>query len=120
MSIVALRTSNPVFRESAFQEASRDLAHSSSVMTVQRTAIKSMVLVGILLVTAGFTWSQTLGTTAQGINPAGLPYVLGGRLAGFVMALSTPFSTTGTPRTCPPYAVRGGMFSGGTIASSAR
>jgi uncharacterized YccA/Bax inhibitor family protein len=116
MSTVAMRTSNPAFRDSVFQEASHDLAHSSSVMTVQGTAIKSMVLVGILLVTAGFTWSQTLGTTAQGINPAGLPYVLGGGLAGFVLALITIFAPKASPYTAPLYAAAEGLFLGGISA----
>src|SRR5205085_3543536 len=113
MSTVAMRTSNPAFRESVFRDASQDLVHSSSIMTVQGTAIKSMLLVGILLVTAGFTWTQTLGTSAERINPAGIPYVLGGALGGFILALITIFAPKASPYTAPLYAAAEGLFLGG-------
>jgi uncharacterized YccA/Bax inhibitor family protein len=88
-------------------------------MTIQGTAVKSLVLVGILLVTAAFTWSQTLaGGTAEGpaINSAGIPYVLGGAIAGFILAIITTFAPKASPYTAPLYAAAEGLFLGGISA----
>src|SRR5207237_5396092 len=85
----------------------------------QGTAVKSLALVGILLVTAIFTWSQTLaGATAEGpaINGAGIPYVFGGAIAGFILAIITTFAPKASPYTAPLYAAAEGLFLGGISA----
>src|SRR5262249_52972723 len=94
-----------------------DLTQSSSVMTVQGAAIKSMLLVGIAVVTAGFTWTQALGSAAQGtINAAAFPYVIGGALGGLVLGLITFFAPKASPITAPLYAAAEGLFLGGISA----
>jgi len=120
-----MRTSNPAFRESVFRQASQDLANSSGAMTIQGTAIKSMVLVGILLVTAIFTWTKALApastsevavSTQAAINGSAIPFVLGGAFGGFILAMITSFVPRVSPYTAPLYAAAEGLFLGGISA----
>src|SRR5262249_10218611 len=123
------RTSNPAFRDSVFQEARNDPEMTrSNVMTVQGAAFKSLILVGLLLAAAIWTWSQTLvgapSLTAEGgqvaaqgagaVIPASLVmYVLVGWIGGFIVALITTFVPRISPYTAPVYAVLSGLGLGG-------
>jgi uncharacterized YccA/Bax inhibitor family protein len=121
-----MRTSNPAFREAVFRQASQDLAQASGTMTVQGTAIKSLVLVGILMVTAVFTWTKTLapesapevarGVSQVPLNGAAWPFVMGGALVGFILGLITSFVPRVSPFTAPLYAAAQGLFLGGFSA----
>lgn len=102
-----IESSNPAFRNAAF---SRAVARpDEGVMTLGGTIFKSFVLV---LVTAGFTIY-----TWQKIPLADVgPYVIGGAIGGFLVALLTIFKPTLAPWTAPIYAVVEGIALGGISA----
>jgi uncharacterized YccA/Bax inhibitor family protein len=82
-------------------------------MTLGGTVFKTGILVLILLVTANYSWMQTSpvwGST--GGTQAWLPYVLGGCLGGFVVAMITIFAPRVSPFTAPLYAALEGIVLG--------
>jgi uncharacterized YccA/Bax inhibitor family protein len=117
--------SNPVFRETIFDRAHQDAP--ASTMTVQGTAIKTMILLAILLATAAFTWSQTLAPASladetSNVIPhfqvVGNPiiYVILGLVGGLIFALITTFVPRISPWTAPCYAACEGLALGGISA----
>ena len=52
-----MATANPTMNEAVYLRAGR-ADTSASAMTVQGTAIKAAILVGILLATGAYTWTQ--------------------------------------------------------------
>ncbi len=108
-----MRASNPVL--SRLAEAARDTlstAASGDVMTRAGTAGKSIVLLGLCVFSAAFTWSQvTAGNTA-----IMMPALLVGGLGGFVMAMIVSFKPNTAPITAPIYAVLQGLALGAISA----
>src|SRR5437870_11649084 len=123
MSTTTFRTGNPAFRESVFQEARYDPEVRTNAMTVQGAAVKSLVLVGLVVAAAVWTWSQTLVglpavTTetvravrdAAGVFPDALVlYIMGGCIGGLIVAVVTTFAPRLSPWTAPIYAVLEGL-----------
>lgn len=102
-----IESSNPAFRNGAF---TRTVAiPDEGVMTLGGTVFKSFVLV---LVTTGFTVY-----TWQKIPLADIgPYVIGGAIGGFLIAMLTIFRPSLAPWTAPIYAVLEGIALGGISA----
>src|SRR5947209_18448566 len=110
MATATLETSNPAFRANAFRQARSD-GFSTGAMTVQGAAIKTLILVGILLAAAAFTWSQCLqtvtrefsGTTVTTFAPTGsaVAFLMIGAIGGAVVALIPVFSPRAAPVTAP-------------------
>lgn len=110
-----MRTSNPAMREAAFTKSADPSAIGSggSVMTVQGAAYKTMMLLGLVVVAASYTWRVTLSaTTPEEV----MPWVLGGAIGGFIFALVTIFVPKASPFTAPIYAVLEGLFLGAVSA----
>jgi uncharacterized YccA/Bax inhibitor family protein len=116
---------NPVFKETIFDRA-HDV-QAGSTMTVQGTAIKTMVLLGILLLTAALTWSQTLAPTSLADETTGVAshfqvvgnpthFIIGGGLVGMIFAFITIFFPRISPWTAPCYAACEGFALGGISA----
>ena len=102
-----IESSNPAFRNGAFSRAVA--IPEEGVMTLGGTVFKSLVLV---LVTAGFTLY-----TWQKIPLANVgPYVIGGAIGGFIVALITIFKPALAPWTAPIYAILEGIALGGISA----
>ena len=101
-----MRSSNPVLREQMFASAP---SYGSSVMTIQGTGIKTMILLILAVVSAGFAWSNA---SQQGVG-ATMPWVFGGGIVGFILALATCFKPSWSPVTAPAYALAEGLFLGG-------
>ncbi len=92
------QTGNPAFR--ALSTDSMAWADTTAgTMTVQGTAIKTLILTAILMVTATWSWIA-LGRG----DMTAVPILIGGGIAGFVLALITCFRPTvaPTPRPCTP------------------
>ena len=70
-----MRTSNPAFNEKAFERF--DVFESSNTMTVQGTAIKTIGLLLLTIIAAGFSWNLV----AHG-NPMVYAAVYGGAFGG--------------------------------------
>lgn len=119
-----MRSSNPTLNENIF-ESDRSLA-GGEVMTVQGAVNKTLILLGILLIAAGWIWFKVIQpASAMGfeVEPvarqnqqAVMPFVFGGGIAGFVFALITVFKKEWSKFTAPVYAACEGLFIGGISA----
>jgi uncharacterized YccA/Bax inhibitor family protein len=104
-----MRTSNPALNDKTFSRG--NVAAGEGVMTIEGAVNRTIVLVGILLVTATFAW----GRAAVG-DPIVGPLVMTGVIGGFVVALATIFKPRWSPATAPIYAALEGLALGGISA----
>ena len=107
-----MRTSNPVLNDKAFE---REHAFPGvAPMTIGGTVNKSAMLLGLVIVPAVYTWTLFF---ANPENPSAVfPWMLGGLVAGLVLALVTVFKHTWSPITAPLYAIAEGLLLGGLSA----
>lgn len=104
-------TGNPAFRFMAADADAGALAASQAgTMTVQGTAVKTLILFAILLPTAAWSW------IALGRGQLGMPVVWGSAIGGLVLGLVTIFKPTIAAYTAPVYAAVQGVFLGGISA----
>ena len=83
-------------------------------MTVNGTIQKAFILLLCILATAAWTWGRFLETN----DPASVaPFIMGGAIGGFVMALITIFKKEWAGYTAPIYAILEGLFLGGISAT---
>ena len=120
-----MRTSNPALNPNIFSDAAQGAfrGNSSEVMTVDGAVNKTGILSLILILAAGYVWSLAFSTAgydgapAVASNPGMLqPWILGGGLGGFVLALVTIFKKEWAPYSAPAYALLEGVFIGGLSA----
>src|SRR3972149_1641686 len=102
-----MRTANPALNDNTFTVHRRALV-SGDTMTVQGTANKSAVLLLLVLLTAAWTW-RLYYTAADSLTP----WIIGGAIGGFVVALITVFKKHWAPVTAPVYALLEGLVLGG-------
>jgi uncharacterized YccA/Bax inhibitor family protein len=102
------RSTNPVLKEKAF---AGQLA-TGEAMTIQGTVNKTGLLLLLVVVSAAWTWGLSHSETPE----AAFPWMIGGALAGFVVAIVTVFKKTWSPLTAPIYALLEGLFLGGISA----
>jgi uncharacterized YccA/Bax inhibitor family protein len=107
-----MRTANPALNDKAF-ESFASPALGARTMTLQGTVNKTGLLLLLLLLTAGWTWKLYF---TSGSPAAVTPYLIGGALGGFVVALVTIFKKTWAPVTAPLYALLEGLLLGGLSA----
>lgn len=107
-----MRTANPVLTEETFTRYG--YARASDAMTMTGVIWKTALLLGIALLTAGWTWIQFFksGGNMQAITP----WVTIGALGGFVLALAISFKPTWAPTAAPIYAALEGLLLGGLSA----
>lgn len=103
-----LRTSNPALNERAF----KGQVAVGDAMTVQGTVNKTGVLLLCVVVAAAWTW----GVTHSNQPEAAMPWMMGGVLGGFAVALVTIFKKTWVPFTAPLYALLEGLALGAISA----
>lgn len=106
-----LGSGNPVLNENTFDLDESYYNGRSEVMTAQGTVFKTMVLLAICIGTGTFTWGMVMDGTQ---NP--MPWVLGGALGGFALAMVTIFKQAWAPYTAPLYAAAEGLFLGAISA----
>ena len=100
-----MQSNNPAFSET-FANNFDYAGAKSTTMTVQGTALKSMVLLAILMATAAYSWVGTQnGTLPREV-------LFGSLIGGFVIALVTMFKPTLAAWTSPVYAALEGIFLG--------
>ncbi len=108
-----MRTSNPALTENTFTGL-QYIGDRSERMSVQGTAVKTMVLLLCTLLTAGWTWNKFYHSAN---NPASISaYLLIGAIGGFILALITTFKKEWAPTTAVAYALFEGLFIGGISA----
>lgn len=102
------RSTNPVLKESAFAGQPA----LGQTMTVQGTVNKTGVLLLCVVVTSAYTW----GLSHSDRPEAAIPWMIGGAIGGFIMALVTTFKKEWSPISAPIYALLEGFFLGGISA----
>jgi len=117
-SFGTMRSSNPALSDSVFDRMRDFDAERSTSMTVSGSALKSLMLLGIVLIGAAFTWGMTMDQMQNPGSGSALPGILtwGGAIGGFIVALITIFSPKLSPVTAPIYAALQGLFLGGISA----
>lgn len=108
-----MRSSNPALPANTFTSV-RSRAEPSDAMTVQGTVYKTLLLLMLVVLSAGWTWMKFYQSGDNGAIAT--PWVGIGALGGFVMALVTVFKKEWAPITAPIYAVLQGLFIGGISA----
>jgi len=107
LSLSTFTSNNPVFGKDTFTQFDQSYSASpSTVMTVQGTAGKTFLLLGILSATAALAWNATL--TGE-MHPGAL---VGAAIGALVIGLITSFKPTFAPWTAPVYAALEGVFLG--------
>lgn len=102
------RSTNPVLKEKAFAGA----IPTGETMTIQGTVNKTGFLLLCVVVTAAWTWG--LGHSQE--PTAAIPWMMGGLIGGFILALITVFKQTWAPLTAPVYSLCEGLVLGGISA----
>ena len=106
-----MQTANPVLNNTTFDTFS-GFASRSNTMTISGTVNKTGVLLACALVSAAWAWNRLVTG-----NPADvMPFLIGGGIAGFVLALITTFKMSWAPITSPLYALAEGLVLGGLSA----
>jgi uncharacterized YccA/Bax inhibitor family protein len=103
-----MRTSNPALNEKAF----KGQVAFGDAMTLQGTVNKTGLLLLCVVATAAWTWGLSHSNTPE----AAIPWMIGGLLGGFIVALVTIFKKTWSPFTAPLYALLEGLALGGISA----
>jgi len=103
-----MRTSNPVLNEKAF----KGQVAVGEAMTLQGTVNKTGLLLLLVVVPAAWTWGLSHSDTPG----AAVPWMIGGLLGGFIMALVTIFKQSWSPITAPIYAILESLALGGISA----
>ena len=96
-----MRTSNPALNEKVFKG---QVAYGEA-MTLQGTVNKTGLLLLFVVATAAWTW----GLSHSQAPEAAIPWMLGGILGGFIVALVTVFKPNWAPLTAPLYALLEGV-----------
>lgn len=100
-------SNNPVFAKDTFTQFDHSYSASpSTVMTVQGTAGKTFLLLGILSATAALAWNATLS------NQLSAGAIFASAIGGMVVGLVTSFKPNLAPWTAPVYAALEGVFLG--------
>ncbi|MGB8474325.1 MAG: Bax inhibitor-1/YccA family protein [Candidatus Acidiferrum sp.] len=103
-----MRTSNPALNEKAF----RGQVAFGDAMTLQGTVNKTGLLLLCVVATAAWTWGLAHSETPA----AGIPWMMGGLIGGFIVAIVTIFRKNWSPFTAPLYALLEGLVLGGISA----
>jgi uncharacterized YccA/Bax inhibitor family protein len=103
-----MRTSNPALNEKAF----KGQVAIGEAMTLQGTVNKTGLLLLCVVVTSAWTWGMAHSETPE----AAMPWMIGGMIGGFVVALVTIFKKQWSPLTAPLYALLEGLVLGGISA----
>ena len=82
-------------------------------MTIQGTVNKTALMLFLLLIPAAWTWNMFFSTES---SSAVMPWMLGGFIGGFVVAIITVFKKEWSPVTAPLYSVLEGLALGGLSA----
>lgn len=111
-----MRSSNPVLRDKTFGGPRVE----GEPMTMDGTVGKTGILFVLLLIAAGWTWMRFNGVLAEAGPQAAMqavaPFIWGGLIVGFVLALVTVFKSAWSGVTAPLYAMAEGFALGGLSA----
>ena len=103
-----MRTSNPMMKDNVF---TRSLS-GVETMTLQGAVNKTITLLALVVIGAGFTWNLFYNQGSAAVQP----WMMGGLFGGFVVAMVTIFKQSWAPVLAPVYAGLEGLALGGISA----
>lgn len=103
-----MRTSNPMMKDNVF---TRSLS-GVETMTMQGTVNKTIALLALVVIGAGYTWNLFYNQGMAAVQP----WLMGGLVGGFAVAMITIFKQSWAPVLAPLYAVLEGLALGGLSA----
>ena len=108
-----IRSGNPALKESTFLDLGSGalVRNDGRTMTLNGTVNKTGFLLLLCVLTAAFSWSNSLNPDGSFAPGAGL-YLWGGAIGGLVLALVTIFKKQWSPVPAPAYALLEGLFLG--------
>ena len=106
-----MRTANPALNDKTFTGLAR--ATDANVMTIQGTVNKTVLLLLLVLFTSSWTWNLYFSSGDPGVV---MPWVFGGLIGGFIVALITVFKKQWAILTAPIYSLLEGLALGGISA----
>lgn len=106
-----IRTANPALNSNTFTGFAR--AADAGAMTIQGTVNKTALLLLLVLVSSSWTWNMYFSTND---SAAVVPWLFGGLIGGFVVALVTVFKKEWAVLTAPIYSLLEGLALGGISA----
>ena len=106
-----MRSGNPALSAKAFQNLAPATAMQGETMTIQGAVNKTGFSLVLCVASAAWTWNMYV--TNPGVV---MPFLLGGAIGGFIVAMITVFKKTWSPVTVPIYALLQGLFLGAISA----
>ena len=106
-----MRTANPALNDKTFTGLPR--VTDTRTMTIQGTVNKTALLLLLVLFSSSWIWNLYFST---GDPAAVIPWVLGGLISGFIVALLTVFKKDWAMVTAPMYSLLEGLALGGISA----
>ncbi len=107
-----MRTANPALNSKTFRDIPR-ISDPSMLMTIQGTVNKTLLMLVLVLMSASWTWQMFF---RSGNPQAVMPWLYGGAIGGFIVALVTVFKKQWAPVTAPIYSVLQGLTLGSISA----
>jgi len=107
-----MRTANPALSAKTFTDVPR-VVDPARVMTIQGTVNKTLLMLVLVLIPAVWVWNTFF---TSGNPQAIMPWLYGGVIGGFIVALVTIFKKQWSPVTAPLYSVLEGLAIGGISA----
>ncbi|MDF1781457.1 MAG: Bax inhibitor-1/YccA family protein [Alcanivoracaceae bacterium] len=112
-----MRSSNPVLNSKTFGT----IDPNAEPMTINGTVNKTALLLVLTMITGAITWGMVFRPEfavggADAANPLAMPFMIGGAIVGFILALIIIFKKTTAPMLAPLYAMAEGLFLGGISA----
>ena len=123
-----MRTANPALSEKTFDRFGHVGDGTTAqplgpAMTLEGTATKTAMLLLLVTASAGWTWQKAMAALSPEMESWGdgfsavAPWMWGGLIGGFVMALIISFKPTTAPMLAPVYALLEGLFLGAISAA---
>ncbi|MBN2468205.1 MAG: Bax inhibitor-1/YccA family protein [Deltaproteobacteria bacterium] len=103
-----MRTANPALNSKTFTDLAGPVEMTES-MTIQGTVNKTLLMLVLVMLSASYTWKLFF---ASGNPAAVMPWLMGGTIGGFIVAIATVFKKQWAPITAPLYAVLEGLALG--------
>lgn len=103
-----MRTSNPMLKTKVFAQSIPGV----ETMTLQGTVNKTITMLALVLIGAGWSWNLFYNQGAQAV----MPWMMTGVIGGLIVAMVTIFKPSWAPATAPAYAVLEGLAMGGISA----
>lgn len=109
-----MRSANPALSTDSFASL-RYRADRADAMTIQGTIYKTLLLLLVALLSAGWTWTKFYHSGGDAASVS--TWMIIGALGGFVLAMATVFKKEWAAITAPLYALLEGLFIGGLSAT---